>query len=83
MHRSAGEPRPAPPWFPQSGLVLLADILEPGSEPVLHVALGLFDPAIDFRNGEVMLSSHFSDGGLALEDIHEHSGFALVGPAFD
>ncbi len=32
-------------------------------------------------DGEVMLASHFSDRGLALEDIHDHGGLALHGPA--
>jgi len=53
-----------------------------GSDPVLHAALGLFDPALNFRDGDVMLTRDFSDGGLAFEDIHDHGGLALRGPAF-
>lgn len=30
-----------------------------------------------------MLASHFTEGGLALEEVHDHSGLVLRGPSFD
>ncbi|WP_280570469.1 hypothetical protein [Chromohalobacter sp. 296-RDG] len=46
---------------------MLADIFGAGLESVLHVALGFIDPAVDLRDGEVMLSRDLSDRGLALK----------------
>ena len=56
-----------------------------GSEKqiVLHITLGVLNPTLDLRDVEVMLASHFSDGGFAFKNIHDHAGFALGGPAFD
>ncbi len=77
--RSAGGPRPAPPWFPAARTHTAHGCPWAGPEPVLHAPLGLLGPALDLGNGEVMLASHFSDGGLALEDVHNHGGFTLRG----
>ena len=44
---------------------------------------GFIDPALNLVDGEILQASHFSDGGLALGDVHDHGGFALCGPAFD
>ena len=42
--------------LPELGFVLLADVLGAGLEPVLHAALGLLDPALDLRQGEIVLA---------------------------
>tara|TARA_B100000678_G_C18225236_1_gene508582 strand:- start:4187 stop:4534 length:348 start_codon:yes stop_codon:yes gene_type:complete len=69
--------------LPELGLILLTDVLGAGLEPVFHAALGLIDPALDLRDSEIVLASHFSRRGLALEDVHDHGSLALRGPSFD
>lgn len=45
--------------------------------------MGLIDSALDLRDSEIALASHFSRRGLAREDAHDHGGLALRGPSFD
>lgn len=66
----------------QLGFILLADVLGASPEPVLHIAL-LVDPTFHLGDGEVVLASHFRSGGFAFENIHDHGGLTLHGPAFD
>lgn len=47
--------------LPELGLVLLTDVLGAGLEPVFHAALVLIDPALDLRDGEIILASQLSN----------------------
>jgi len=69
--------------LPELRLVLLADVLGAGLEPVLNAALGLIDSALDLRDGEIVLASHLCGCGLAIEDVHDHSSLALGGPSIE
>jgi hypothetical protein len=52
--------------FSKLRFILPAEILGAGAEAILHIALGLFNPALDLGDSKIILTSHFSDRGLAL-----------------